>query len=211
MKCILCGGDQTVVFYTEPKLKEDYYRCGTCDLRFVDPERRLGSPGEKSRYETHENAVEDVRYQEFQRPVIALIEAKPQEKKILDFGCGAGPVIKHLLEPRGYEVALYDPFFFPDRAVLEKTYDFIAAVEVAEHLYDPAAEFLLLRNLLKPGGRLGVMTVQPDESTDFANWYYRRDPTHVTFYSRETLNWIARHFNFSSVNFHSDRLAEFVA
>lgn len=210
MKCILCGGGETAVFFTEPKLGLNYYRCAGCDLRFLDPVRRLAPETEKGRYETHENSVEDLRYQAFQMPMIDLIEKHPGAKHVLDFGCGAGPVIRHLLEPKGFAVALYDPFFYPDKTVLDQTYDFVAASEVAEHLYDPAAEFALLRSLIKPGGRLGVMTVQPDEQTDFATWYYRRDPTHVSFYSRRTLSWIAVRYNFASVIFHSGRLAEFL-
>jgi SAM-dependent methyltransferase len=103
---------------------------------------------------------------------------------------------------------LFDPFFHPDASVLEESYDFIAASEVAEHLYDPAKEFARLRRLLKPGGRLGIMTERCSHETDFGSWYYRRDPTHVAFYSRETLEWIRDKYAFKELRIYSPRLAE---
>jgi len=153
--------------------------------------------------------VEDPRYQEFMRPLIELIEKGPG-RDVLDFGCGGGPVIHFLLEPRGFRVSLYDPYFHPEQKSLERHYDFIAASEVMEHVYDPGKEFARLRRLLRPGGRLGVMTVQCSAHTNFDDWYYRRDPTHVVFYARETLEWIRDEYRFKELKIHSDRLAEFL-
>jgi hypothetical protein len=210
MKCILCEGEQSEVFFTEAKAGKHYYRCALCDLRFLDPARRLNQDDEKARYQTHENRVIDPRYQEFQRPMVTLIQQAGPALEVLDFGCGGGPVIQHLLEPCGYKVNLYDPYFYPDRSVLGLKYDFVAAVEVVEHLYHPAREFALLRSLVKEGGRLGIMTEQCSDHTDFSTWHYRRDPTHVAFYSEATLRWMAQRYAFNEIIFHSERLAEFL-
>lgn len=209
MKCILCEGEQTRIFFTEPKAGKHYYHCAICDLRFLDPTQRFNEGDEKARYQTHQNHVDDPRYQDFQRPIIALIENLGPNLEVLDFGCGEGPVIQHLLEPSGYKVDLYDIYFYPDTAVLRSKYDFVAAVEVVEHFYDPAREFTLLRSLLKPGGHLGLMTEQCSENTDFNTWHYRRDPTHVAFYSEVTLRWIGQRYAFTQVIIHSNRMAEF--
>ena len=109
----------------------------------------------------------------------------------LDYGCGPGPALAAMLEEAGLEMALYDPFFEADRAVLGRDYDVITMSEVAEHLFDPAAEFQRLDRLLKPGGWLGVMTCFQTDDERFANWHYRRDPTHVVFYRPLTLQVIA--------------------
>lgn len=210
MKCILCEGEQTQIFFTEPKAGKHYYRCALCDLRFLDPAQRFSESAEKARYQTHQNRVIDPRYQEFQRPIISLIEQAGPALEVLDFGCGEGPVIQHLLSPRGYKVNLYDPYFHPDRSVLQSKYDYVAAVEVVEHFYDPAREFALFKSLLKPGGRLGLMTEQCSTDTDFSTWHYRRDPTHVAFYSEATLRWIARRFAFDKLIIHSNRVVEFL-
>jgi len=206
MKCILCGGESDAFF---KDTKSSYFACRTCDLHFLDPQWRLSPTDEHSRYRTHQNNPADPRYQEFMRPVLDQAREKPPEAgPILDFGCGEGSVFCHVLKPLGYTVANYDPFFFPDRSVLVKKYEFVAAVEVLEHLFDPAKELQLLRGLLQPGGRLGIMTLLLTPQVNFADWYYRRDPTHVCFYTPATFIWIGRHFGFSEVRIHSDRVIE---
>mgnify|MGYP003664122103 FL=1 len=36
-------------------------------------------------------------------------------------------------------------------------------------------------------------------TTNFENWNYKNDKTHVVFYSETTLKWIQQTFNFSEV------------
>ncbi|WP_258867986.1 class I SAM-dependent methyltransferase [Alkalilimnicola ehrlichii] len=97
-----------------------------------------------------------------------------------------------MLEEKGRSVALYDPFFAPDRAALQTQYDFLVCSEVAEHFHQPAEEFVRLNSLLKPGGVLAVMTNLLAPSIDFGGWHYRRDPTHVVFYTEPTMRWLSK-------------------
>ncbi len=53
----------------------------------------------------------------------------------LDFGCGRGPALAHMLRDAEFNVALYDSFFVPEEDVLDARYDFICVTEVVEHLY----------------------------------------------------------------------------
>jgi hypothetical protein len=96
-----------------------------------------------------------------------------------------------MLTEKGHPTRDYDPFFAPDRDLLDASYDFLTCSETAEHFHDPAAEFRRMDTLLRPGGWLGLMTglLQPD--TDLATWWYLRDPTHVSFYTLDSLDWIA--------------------
>ena len=89
-----------------------------------------------------------------------------------------------------YALEIYDPYFFPDDSCLNKQYDFITCTEVAEHFYSPQKEFQKLNSLLGVGGWLGIMTNFYDDSIDFQDWYYRKDPTHVVFYAQETFEFI---------------------
>ncbi|NIO11952.1 MAG: methyltransferase domain-containing protein, partial [Deltaproteobacteria bacterium] len=73
-------------------------------------------------------------------------------------------------------------------------YDFITATEVLEHLHEPGLELARLWAILKPGGHLGIMTRMAEPEMEFSNWYYKNDPTHVCFYSRETFKWLASHW-----------------
>jgi hypothetical protein len=51
-----------------------------------------------------------------------------------------------------------------------------------------------------------VMTAIITDATDFPSWYYRRDPTHVVFYSTRTFEWIAGHFGFRESRTHGPRV-----
>ena len=95
-----------------------------------------------------------------------------------------------MMEEMGYCMAKYDPFFFPDPAVLDKQYDFVTCTEAIEHFYFPDREWKQLVGLVKPGGWLGIMTKLVTEETPFTDWYYAGDPTHVCFFSRETFRFL---------------------
>ena len=73
-----------------------------------------------------------------------------------------------MLAEAGHPTADYDPNFRPDDA------------------------------LLKPGGFLSVMTERLTPERDFAGWRYRRQPSHVVFYSDQTIDWMARRFGWRS-------------
>jgi len=100
-----------------------------------------------------------------------------------------------MLREAGHSVALYDPFFAPDRAPLADRYDFIICTEVAEHFHRPAKEFRKLNAILRPRGFLGIMTLFQTDDSRFAKWRYRRDPTHVVFYRSETMQVLAKDFD----------------
>ncbi len=63
---------------------------------------------------------------------------------------------------------------------------------MAEHFHHPHAEFTRLRALLRPGGWLAVMTCFQTDDARFAQWHYRKDPTHVVFYREATFHHLAR-------------------
>lgn len=91
----------------------------------------------------------------------------------------------------GHETRIYDPFFAPQRAVLSDSYDFITSSEVVEHFHRPAGDLQLMWSLLRVGGWLGIMTKRVEAAESFADWHYKRDPTHVSFFSLETFVWLA--------------------
>lgn len=97
-----------------------------------------------------------------------------------------------MLREAGHDVDLYDPFFHPRPAPVSGAYDFITCTEVVEHFHHPRDTFGHLDDYLRPGGLLAVMTCFQTDDDRFANWHYRRDPTHVVFYREDTLEWIAR-------------------
>lgn len=211
LACPLCEAPKTVPFCVD-KLGDHYARCSVCDFRFLHPRYRLSEFEEKKRYLEHNNDVNDPRYQEFMRPLVHQIQLRfPVAAYGLDFGAGTGPVLKQELEKRGYRMAIYDPFFWPDPEPLTESYDFICATEVAEHLFEPGKEFRRLRTLLRPGGALAIMTLFVTPDIDFANWYYRRDPTHVGFFSARSLYWLKDNLGFAECKIIGERIVVLVA
>lgn len=163
----------------------------------MDPVFFVNSDQEKARYEEHLNEVEDPQFQQFVKPITDRVRSTfAITASGLDFGSGIAPVISHVLENHGYSIKQYDVFYAPDTQVLKQEYDFITACEVVEHFHNPLKEFKLLRSLLIPGGKLYIMTNMITKPERFANWYYRRDPTHVFFYTPETFEYIKTTFCF---------------
>jgi SAM-dependent methyltransferase len=191
--------------------KDVFFVCKSCGGIFRAKHSYPTSSAEKSRYETHNNDVTDVRYQQFVAPITrAVLRGYSSTHQGLDFGAGTGPVISYLLQNQDYRIRQYDPYFHDYPELLNKTYDYIVCCEVMEHFHYPDREFSLLRRLLKPNGSLFCMTHLYEPDIDFENWYYKNDPTHVFIYQRKTLHRIKNQFRFSAVQIDS-RLIRFHA
>lgn len=168
-----------------------YFSCPKCALIHLHPEQRLSAPAERARYELHENDPADRDYVGFLRRLAdPMMERLQPGARGLDFGCGPAPVLAELLTAAGFPCAAYDPFFAPDETLLDDRYDYVTCSEVVEHAHDPAGMFATLHGLLVPGAVLGVMTMFYRNRSAFADWWYRRDPTHVCFYNEDTMRWI---------------------
>ena len=99
------------------------------------------------------------------------------------------------IRKEGFKVEIYDPFFAPNTRILVKSFEFIVCTETVEHFHNPSEEFYQLNRMLDNNGFLGIMTSLIDSVSNFGDWYYRRDPTHVSFYSSKTMEWIAKKMN----------------
>lgn len=190
-RCPLCGGQTHA-------LQCSYVICAACGLAHLLPVHHLTTTAEFAHYCTHRNDPRDARYRAFlDRLAEPMTRRVPAPAHGLDYGSGPGPTLSAMLEERGYTMRNYDPYFAPDAAALARQYALIACSETVEHFRHPAPEFDRLARLLEPGGCLGVMTRMfdaDDPEFDFDGWWYRRDPTHVCFYQRRTMRWIAERF-----------------
>jgi hypothetical protein len=188
--CPLCADNRVSAFHEDRS--REYLRCATCRLIFVRPEFHLSPADEKAEYDLHQNSPDDQGYRRFLgrlfEPVNALLTP---ESSGLDFGSGPGPTLSVMFEEAGHEMAIFDPFYAPDPSSLTRQYEFATASEVLEHLRRPAEDLHRLWSCVKPGGLLGIMTKQARDQASFASWHYKNDRTHVSFFSRETLEWLA--------------------
>ncbi|MGB0788056.1 MAG: class I SAM-dependent methyltransferase [Marinirhabdus sp.] len=196
--CPICEYPKTVLFYNTNAHR--FLQCKNCGTVFRDPKGYLSAKAEKARYLTHNNDVEAIGYQNFVKPIVRAVQCGFENwAQGLDFGAGTGPVITKLLSEKGYNMTLYDPFFYPGTSVLSKKYDFIVCCEVIEHFYRPLKEFGTLRDLLRPHGKLYCMTDPLTPSVNFEKWYYKNDPTHVVFYTEKNVLAIKEKIGFSKV------------
>lgn len=198
MNCLLCHSPHSAPFKVDKKPVRSYFHCAECDLIFMDPAERLGPLEEKLRYDQHENQS-SAGYLAFFEPLINSIEEHFKAAGVmgssltsLDFGCGPTALLSQLLNLRGFKTHDYDLYYHPNQDELRKTYHLVTSTEVWEHLYNPRTEIERMLRLLKPGGLLGVMTSGHRGEAVFHDWHYRRDTTHVVFFSEQTMQWIAK-------------------
>ena len=192
--CPLCQNSATA-FY-----KDEFYLCSCCEGIFRPAVKLLDNEKEKERYESHTNDSNDLGYQNFVSPITNAILKKFNKDNIgLDFGCGKDSPIVKVLRQSEYKIFEYDPFFFDDKKLLEKKYDYIACCEVIEHFYNPKKEFELLKKLLKEDGILYLMTGIYNSTIDFSKWWYKNDPTHVFIFQKKTFEFIQKEFNFKDL------------
>lgn len=190
LSCPLCDALDAVAYHRDAR--RDYLQCKVCKLVFVPPHQHLEADAERAVYDQHQNSPQDAGYRRFlsrlQAPLQARLAAGAEG---LDVGSGPGPTLSVMFEEAGHPMAIYDPYFAPDRAPLSRRYDFITASEVVEHMAAPGAELTHLAGLLRPGGWLGLMTQRVIRHETFVDWHYILDPTHVCFFSEASFHWLA--------------------
>ena len=194
MTCPLCGAEGGQLFHKDRQ--RCYLRCWHCMLVFVPQRFWLSAEEEKAIYDLHQNDARDAGYCRFlSRLSEPLLNRLGNKQRGLDFGCGPGPALSALLAPHGHQVERYDPIYCNDASVFSKTYDFICATEVVEHLREPGKVLPVMFKMLKPGGWLGIMTKLVKNQSAFRRWHYIRDLTHICFFCRDTFGYVAKRFN----------------
>ncbi len=202
--CPLCANTLgSSYFYSDSQ--RDYYRCSNCNLIHVPPFQYLSGENELAEYDKHQNSQSDPGYRKFLSRLFNPLNSRLSSGSFgLDFGSGSGPTLSVMFEETGHHMHIYDPFYAPDKEVLLQQYDFITTSEVVEHFHSPAVSLDLLWSILKPGGWLGIMTKLALDKEAFSKWHYKDDLTHVCFYSKETMNWLANSWQIKPLYFGND-------
>ncbi len=190
-ECIICAGETRPL--PDDKLRIVHDVCTVCGFTRKQPRFHPGREAEKAVYDTHHNTMENEGYVRMLEDFLdRAVRPYRTTGKALDFGCGPGPVLYELLLRRGFSVRRYDPFYHPDKTVFQDTYGVVTATEVFEHLRSPLAETERLASLLEPGGILAVMTkLRPPADEDFLAWWYRRDVSHIGFFTSAAFGVLA--------------------
>jgi len=195
--CPLCGSSNDPsgpVDYYQDK-KRNYLHCRQCGLVMVPEQFHLSASAEKQIYDLHQNDVNDPGYRKFlSRTFEPLFKKLSAGATGLDFGCGPAPLISKVGKEYGFNISNYDLYYFNDAELLRAQYDFVVLTEVIEHIAEPRALLELLASLLKPGAILAIMTKRLTGIEAFKQWHYKNDPTHICFYSMQSLEWIAKNY-----------------
>ncbi|QEN06095.1 methyltransferase domain-containing protein [Thiospirochaeta perfilievii] len=194
--CPLCNSLE-VKFYLKDK-KREYLICNSCELIYVPKSYHLTSVEERSRYVKHDNSIDDPSYLNFLSRIVGPLLSNItniDSSEGLDFGCGPGPVLKKILEKSNLVLEEYDLYFKNDKELLKRNWDFIVSTEVVEHLIKPGEVLIDLWKIINEKGFLAIMTRLYDGVENFNAWYYKGDPTHICFFSKNTFNYLAQLFN----------------
>ena len=199
--CPVCG-QQTRCFQAT-SLSIDYFECTSCAFIFRDRLNIISAGEELAIYNNHENHVDDPRYTAYFRRFIesAVLPFFDAPRIGLDFGSGPEPVLATVLEKNyRFSMDIYDLFYAPEKKYQGKRYYLLTCTEVIEHLLDPLHYFRLFNSLLHNNGLLAVMTLfHPGSDEAFRQWFYPRDPSHISFYSIKSIQLLAEKSGFQLV------------
>ena len=228
-QCRLCGAAAHplgVVYGDFSGRDYELWRCGRCRFAFIgDPWTEFGRIYD-DRYYTGQGAdpLVDYRFELAHADrtirryewngIVRVVEellGRLDGLSWLDFGCGNGGLVRHLLAYTGVGASGFEQGsiareasklgvpIISEQALEEHAggFDVVTAIEVLEHTLDPLAELRRIRRLLRPGGLLFVTT---GNAAPFAarlpKWSYVVPEIHISLFEPETLAYAMREAGF---------------
>ena len=126
--CTVCKNNKLKFFLNVKGL--DYWQCMLCKATMLDPVQFISSNKEKKHYLKHNNEINDTRYRTFVSNLIEPLKDKISIDDVgLDYGCGYAPALADILKKDGFNVELYDPFFFKNENIFFRKLNFITCSE----------------------------------------------------------------------------------
>jgi hypothetical protein len=162
-----------------------------------------------NRYKLHRNDDDNEGYHQFISGIIdrALFYAG-NPKSIIDWGSGPNPLASRIMRDKGFSVFSWDPNFSSKEKPQKSFYDFGICIEVAEHFINPQKDFSAFFETLRPGAFAAIHThLAPEGDDAFLCWWYAEDITHVSFYSKRSLELLGEEYSFELIAIEDNKLA----
>jgi len=218
--CRICGHPTVAAGSKKGTLTATLFllrRCAHCGFAFVENPREDYASIYDERYYRGAGADRHVDYVfELEHPeatirrlewrgiveVVRSIAGLRPESRWLDYGCGNGGLVRHLLQTGTCDAAGFESGWIADRArtagipLLDDagletrvgSFDVVTAIEVIEHVVEPMPAFRRIRSLLKPGGLLFLTTGNAAAHANLERWDYVLPEVHVSFFEPRTLD-----------------------
>lgn len=148
---------------------------------------------------------------------IFSIPAQPHGK-LLEVGCGDGQQLKYMqdlgwivsgvdIDPSAVEISIRKGLqvhsgTLEDQEFPDNSYDVITSSHVIEHVYDPCSLLYECKRILKPGGRLVIVTPNSKSwghKLFSEHWRGLEPPRHLQIFSPDTLTKVINDAGFSSL------------
>lgn len=197
-------------------------RCPTCDLIYLDPRPAMSELGRIYPDSYHAfgfdeqtfGLVHKVRGQLEARRLLRAARGLPDDARVLDVGCGDGFHLQLLRQygpsgwtlmgvdndPRAVEAAQrrnlrVELATIENSTIAPASIDMVLCVQTVEHVADPVALLKAIRSVLRPGGRLYLVTDNTG-SPDFAvakgrHWGGYHFPRHWNLFNKGSMRRLA--------------------
>ncbi len=169
MNCYLCNSKEYQL--RQGKVRDDHSieirECSQCGLVYLSKQKKCDY--EKS--EMHESAPPATEIAKDDLRRFNYVKGFIQNKDVLDFGCGQGGFIAfaETIANKVYGVELEERYtngttVFQYLSDIDKTFDFITAFHVIEHLENPIKILMQLKDKLKKGGSIIIEVPSSDDA-----------------------------------------------
>lgn len=209
--CKWCGG--AIAPTGSPLARPDWtrVRCGKCKSMYFEPmpsEDAVSAIYDEAwARDAESGAIGSTQVAAATRIAKRLVGDLQRDALILDYGAGTGELSKVLARQCAGRVVAYEPFgpgqeiegvswvSEADGGWSDLRYDCIFLSEVIEHLRDPVADLIRIRELLKPGGHVVVTTPNAagvGASIRRGRWREADNPAHLNLFTEVSLSVCAR-------------------
>lgn len=214
--CDWCSGDLNAVEAPTERPAWKRTRCQSCGtISFLQPPtgQELASLYTEAWAAPQESAAIGSTDSLAAKSMIArILEKKLSDASVLDFGAGSGTFARELAQSSAASVHGFEPFG-PEQVIdrvswssdpegnwSARQYDLIALSEVVEHLLDPVATLVRLRELLDDDGCIFLTTPNAKglrARIGQGSWREAQNPAHLRLFSAESLDICARRAGFA--------------